>query len=104
LPGIAVSEIHAYPSKPEGFQEPLFSTATSKRAVVEHLLKAPWLSRASELQWGTGETAHTFEEPIEVRRSCGRVEIVRSHRDGGCSRRRERVVDVLDRWREIREW
>ncbi len=39
---VEVSEIHACPSRsPRGFEEPLFPTVASKRAVVEHLLKAP---------------------------------------------------------------
>jgi hypothetical protein len=47
---VGISEIHSYPLRPEGFEEPLFSTAASKRAVMDHLLEAPWLSRASELE------------------------------------------------------
>ena len=43
----SVSEIHCYPLRPEGFEEPLFPTRESRLAVLDHLLRAPWLSRAS---------------------------------------------------------
>lgn len=103
---VEVSEIHAYPLRPRGFEEPLFPTGASKRAVAEHLLKAPWLSRASELEGRTGQVAHTFEEPVGLRESRGWVEIVRL---GGGERRcrssrKRRVVKVLDRWREVGGW
>ena len=75
--GIAVSEIHAYPLRPKGFEEPLFPTTASKRAIAEHLLEAPWLSRASELRGRTGGTARALEEPVGLRSSSGRVEVVR---------------------------
>lgn len=101
---VDVSEIHAYPLRPEGFEEPLFSTATSKRAVAEHLLEASWLSRASELKGHTGETAHALDEPVELRNSCRGMELVRLRGGRRCSYRKWRVVEVLDRWREIREW
>ena len=42
----SVAEIHAYPARPEGFEEPLFPTRESRLAVAEHLLRAPWLGRA----------------------------------------------------------
>ena len=105
--GIEVSEIHAYPLKPEGFEEPLFATVESNRKIAEHLLEAPWLSRASELEGRTGGAAHALEEPVELKKSRGRVEIVRLV---GGSRRcrsswtRQRVVSVLDRWRQIGGW
>jgi hypothetical protein len=106
LLGIAVSEIHAYPTRPEGFEEPLFPTAESNRKIVEHLLEAPWLSRASELEVRTGGAAHAPEEPIEVRNSSGRVEVVRPYRGRRCRYywKRQRVEKVLDRWREIGKW
>lgn len=102
--GVGISEIHGYPLRPEGFEEPLFSTAASKRAVMDHLLEASWLSRASELEGRTGESAHALEEPIELRSSRGRVEVVRDQVRRRCSWRRRRVVEVLDRWREVSTW
>src|SRR5215212_9901454 len=45
-----VSEIHRYPLRPPGFEEPLFPTREFRRAVAEHLASAPWLSRGSELR------------------------------------------------------
>ena len=101
---VSVSEVHVYPLRPEGFEEPLFPTAASKRAVVEHLLEAPWLSRASELEGRTGETAHALKEPVELRNSGGRVELVKLQGGRRCSWRKRRVVEVLDRWREVGRW
>jgi hypothetical protein len=105
MPTTSVSEIHRYPLRPPGFEEPLFPTAASKRAVMGHLLEAPWLRRASEL--GTelgrcaGQAAHALEEPVSLRVSGGRAEVVRP-RTGRCSRRR--VLRVLERWREVEGW
>jgi hypothetical protein len=106
LLAIEVSEIHAYPSRPEGFEEPLFPTAASRKAVAEHLLKAPWLFWASELEGQTGGAAHALEEPIELKNPSGRVEVVRLVRGKRCgsSWRRRRVVRVLDRWRQVDRW
>lgn len=100
---VEVSEIHAYPLRPRGFEEPLFPTAESKGVIAEHLLKAPWLTRASELEGRTGEAAHAFEETVELRKSCGRVDLIRPQAQGWCFRRR-RVIEVLARWREVRGW
>jgi hypothetical protein len=105
--GIGVSEIHAYPSRPEGFEEPLFPTAESNRKIAEHLLQAPWLFRASELEGRAGGAAHALEEPVELRSSPGRVEIVRlvgSRRCRYYSWRRRSVEKVLDRWRRVDGW
>ncbi len=83
--------------------EPLFPSRESKLEVAEHLLQAPWLSRASEVA-----KLVRAGEPVEVRRGrCG-VEVSWTSR-GKCGRRRRgrswrRVVEVLDRWREIRGW
>ncbi len=104
--GIDVSEIHAYPSRPEGFEEPLFPTAESNRKIAEHLLAAPWLCRASELKEKTGGAAHALKEPVELRNSSGRVEVVCPHGGKRCrpSWRRRRVEKVLDRWRQVDGW
>ena len=100
---ITVSEIHRYPPRPEGFEEPLFPTDGSRRQVAEHLLRAPWLARASELREGLGSAAHMREEPVKLARVAGVVHVVRP-RAGSCSWRRRRVVEVLDRWRCVRSW
>ena len=102
-----VSEIHRYPTRPPGFEEPLFPTAESGRAVAEHLASAPWLSRGSELRLGSGQAAHSREERAHVlRRADGRAYLIR--RCGkGCregSLRKRRVVRVLERWREVSRW
>jgi hypothetical protein len=103
---VGVSEIHHYPLKPEGFEEPLFPTAASRSAIAEHLLEAPWLSRASELEGRTGGTAHALEEPIELNNPSGRVEVLRLHEDRRCHSfwRSQRVEKVLDRWRQVDGW
>ena len=107
----SVAEIHAYPARPEGFEEPLFPTRGSRLAVADHLLEAPWLSRASELvahagarpgPGHEGRTAHVFREPVEVQRRRGRLWVGR-----GLGRVRARgawVVEKLDRWREVGRW
>jgi len=104
LLAVEVSEVHAYPSRPEGFEEPLFPGDASKRVVGEHLLKAPWLRRASELERHNGEAARAFEEPVELSKTCGRLELVRLRGGRRCSWSKRRVVEVLDRWREVRGW
>jgi hypothetical protein len=106
LSEITVSEIHVYPLRPEGFEEPLFPTTASKKVVMEHLLDAPWLSRASELEGRTEGATHALGELVELRNSSGRVEVVRPHEGRRCrsSWRRRRVEKVLDRWRRIDGW
>jgi hypothetical protein len=107
--GIDVSEIHAFALRPEGFEEPLFPTAESNRKIAEHLLEAPWLSRASELEGRAGGAARALEEPVELTtsNSSGRLDIVRL---GGGRRwcyhswKRRSVEKVLDRWREVWGW
>jgi hypothetical protein len=104
MEGTSVSDIHSYPLKPPGFEEPLFPTAVSKRTVAEHLLTAPWLTRASELKGRSGEAAHALEEPVELKDCHGRVEVIRTRGSERCSWRRRRVVEVLGRWRESESW
>lgn len=99
-----VSEIHCYPVRPPGFEEPLFPTAESRRTIAEHLASAPWLSRGSGLPGGNGRTARRCEEPAHVlRRNDGRAYLVRRECRKGHLRKR-RVVRVLERWREVGSW
>ena len=103
--GITVSDIHRYPLRPEGFEEPLFPTAASKRAVAEHLLETPWLGRASELVEGSGESAHALDEAVELRKPRpGRAEVVRLCSKGRPSWQKKRVLRPLGHWREVRFW
>ena len=104
MPTASISEIHGFPPRPHGFLEPLFPTPPSRRAVAEHLLEAPWLMRASELKERAGEAAHVPAEPVRVVASGGRVEILRLCAGRRRSWRRSKVLEVLDRWREVREW
>lgn len=100
----SVSEIHRYPLRPPGFQEPLFPCRKTKRAVAEHLARSDWLGKASGLAGGDGTSAHVFEEPaLLVRGEDGGVYVVRRCRRDRSARRR-RVVRVLERWREISRW
>lgn len=95
MSGTSVSEVHAYPSRPEGFEEPLFATPDSRRAVIEYLLEAPWLARASQLEGRCGESARSFREPvgIEVSGGEGRVEHTV---EKGFAFLVERVVDLRE--------
>lgn len=100
----SVAQIHAYPARPVGFEEPLFPTRESRRAVAEHLLGAPWLGRASELAGGSGDSARIGREPVGVEGRPGRTWV--SWSSGGrrrCAGRRL-VVRELDRWREVSAW
>jgi hypothetical protein len=104
---MTVSEIHRYPLRPPGFEEPLFPTAESRKAVAEHLASAPWLTRGSELDRGSGQAAHSCEEPAHLlRRADGQAYLVRrcgkGRREG--SLRKRRVMRVLERWREVSCW
>lgn len=103
MSGTSVSEIHGYPLRPPGFEEPLFPTDSSRHEVTEHLLRAPWLSRASNLATGNGATAHSKEEPVVLRRRSGQVVVLRP-RAGRHSWRRRRVTEVVARWRDVRRW
>ena len=104
MPTASVSEIHRFPPRPDGFLEPLFPTPSSKRAVAEHLLEAPWLKRASELKERAGEAAHVPDEPVRLEVRRGRVEVVRLCAGRRRPWRRSKVLEVLDRWREVGEW
>ena len=99
----SVSEIHRYPLRPEGFEEPLFPTRESRLAVLDHLLRAPWLSRASEIEERGGQAAHARWEPVELENRHGRVRIVWTSGRRRC-RKRHCVIEVLGRWREVRAW
>lgn len=103
MEGASVSEIHRYPLRPEGVEEPLFPTREFRREIGEHLLRAPWLSRASELEssFSGGQTAHARREPVEVENRSGCVRVVQS---SGRYRKVRRVVEVLGRWREVAAW
>lgn len=92
-----VSEIHRYPLRPEGYAEPLFHGRESRRQILEHLARSSWLSRASELTIEQAGAAHARREPVEVSREEGAPVLVRV--EG-----RRKIVRVLERWREIREW
>jgi hypothetical protein len=99
----SVSEIHCYPPRPEGFEEPLFPTRESRLEVLDHLLQSSWLSRASEAESRGGQAAHAWWEPVDVQNRHGGVRISWSSGRRRC-RRERRIVEVLDRWREVRAW
>ena len=95
--GSGVAQIHSYPLRPEGYEEPLFPTRASRRAVAEHLLEAPWLWRASEMEGAGGQAPHARREAVRVERRADRVRVVRS--SGGAW-----VAEVMERWREVGGW
>ncbi len=101
----SVSEIHRYPLRPDGFEEPLFPTRESRRGVLDHLLRASWLSRASEVEDGFagGQAAHTLREPVELEKRHGRVRISWASGRRRC-RKKRLIVEVQGRWREVRAW
>jgi hypothetical protein len=99
----SVSDIHRYPLRPEGFEEPLFPTRGSRLAVLNHLLRSPWLSLASEMEGKGGQAAHARWEPVELENRHGRVRIIRTSERRRCRKKRH-VVEVLGRWREVRTW
>jgi hypothetical protein len=105
MEGASVSEIHRYPLRPKNVEEPLFPTREFKREIAEHLLRAPWLSRASELEgsFAGGQTAHARREPVKVENRHGRVRVAWSSGRKRC-RQHRCVVEVLDRWREVAAW
>jgi hypothetical protein len=105
--GVSVSEVHAYPPRPEGFEETLFPTVASKQAVAEHLLRASWLVRASELGGCGGEIARASGDPVEVEFSRDDAYVVRASNRGRRTRGRargRRILEVLESWREVRGW
>ncbi len=104
MEGTSVAEIHRYPLRPEGYEEPLFPTPNSRKAIMDHLLEAPWLYKASDLKGHTGEVAHLREEPVEIQASDGQAKITRPGKGRRCGWKKRRVVEVLDRWREIEGW
>ena len=99
----SVSEIHRYPLRPDGFEEPLFPTRESRLEVLDHLLRASWLSRASELEGRGGQAAYAGREPVEVKGRSGRVRISWSSGRRRC-RKERRIVEILGRWREVGAW
>jgi hypothetical protein len=99
----SVSEIHRYPLRPEGFEEPLFPTRESRLAILDHLLRTSWLSRASKMEERGGQTAHARCEPVELENRHGRVRVTWASGRRRCRKRRH-VVEVLGRWREVRAW
>jgi hypothetical protein len=99
----SVSEIHRYPLRPYGFEEPLFPTREARLEVLDHLLLSSWLSRASELEGRGGEVVHAGREPVDVKSRSGRVSISWASGRRRC-RRERRIVEVLGRWREVRAW
>ena len=99
----SVSEIHCYPLRPGGFEEPLFPTRESRLEVLDHLLQSSWLSRASEAESRGGQAAHAWREPVDVQNRHGRVRISWFSGRRRC-RRERRIVEVLGRGREVRAW
>lgn len=81
----SISEIHAYPLRPEGYAEPLFHDRKSKKQILEHFARSGWLSRASEFK----------EAPSKA----GPARNPSSAAITGTA-----VSEVLASWREVDRW
>ena len=79
-----VKEIHAYPLRPEGYAEPLFHDRQSRREILEHFSRSPWLWRASEAP----RQAHQATESA------------REAQEGGAGKEGR----VIASWREVDRW
>lgn len=102
-----VSEIHRHPLRPPGFAEPLFLEREAKKEIAEHLRKSSgWLEKAND----ASATAPPEEACHVIGRPDGSAYLVRARRGRpACRRRRlgfakQRVVRVIERWREVRGW
>lgn len=101
-------EIHRYPLRPEGFEEPLFQTKASRVEIMEHFLASDWLCKASDMHSaGEGAPERLPGAPVRVVKRLGGVEVHRVGR-GPCRRRfswkRARIVEVIERSREVSCW
>ena len=107
-----VSEIHRQPSRPPGFEEPLFLGRSAKKEIAEHLRESSgWLWKADEVRTGgagrTGEVCHVLSRPdgsallVRARRGFGRPAARRHPR---CRISKRRVARVVERWWEVRSW
>lgn len=108
-----VSEIHEYPVRPEAYADPLFSTIESDRRVMEHLLRASWLKRASQHEALSSMVAsgsgRLLAEPREVRvyreRGVPMMKVPdRCRKVRRCGVRSGAIRRVIERWREVFEW
>ncbi|CAN5816427.1 hypothetical protein BH23ACT11_BH23ACT11_30130 [soil metagenome] len=97
-----VSQIHNYPLRPAGYEEPLFAGRMKKREVMEYFLQSDWITRASEIVSDMGYAARLRRDPVDLKRSAdGSTVLIRV-----CGRRRSvrSVRRVLARWRQVRHW
>ena len=112
-----VSEIHDYPVRPEGYEEPLFGGPERDREIMEHFLKASWLERASEHATGPSAVAsgsgRALAEPREVlvyrEHGLPVMEVVEPRRKPRrkvrrCSVRSGAIRRTIDSWREVCGW
>ena len=91
----SISEIHAYPLRPEGYAEPLFHDRKSKKQILEHFARSGWLSRASEFKEAPPKEALSKEalsKPASARNPS-------SAAITGTA-----VSEVLASWREVDRW
>ncbi len=103
----AVSEIHRYPVRPEGFAEPLFLTSEHRKEIAEHLAASGWLSKASEASSSPPDRASPEQRCHLLRRADGVCLVRRESKGQGRGRprwRKQRVREVLERWRDVRDW
>lgn len=115
MSAVSVLEIHRYPLKPGGAEEPLWVTREWKRSVADHLAASRWLCRASETsarrgsgygsERGSGQAAHATYEPVYILvRDRGSFVVRLDPPKRPRSWRKRRIVEVIDLWREVRSW
>ncbi|HZC18683.1 MAG TPA: hypothetical protein VE225_03160, partial [Rubrobacteraceae bacterium] len=59
--------------------------------------------RASGMECKGGQAAHVGRESVEIENRCGRVRVSWASGKQRCRKKRW-VVEVVDRWREVRAW
>ncbi|CAN5789400.1 hypothetical protein BH20ACT11_BH20ACT11_13870 [soil metagenome] len=95
-----VSEIHAYPLRPEGYAEPLFHDSKSRKEILEHFARSGWLSRASEAPEIPKVTEVTEVTEVCSAPGSARASLVASSR----GRAEMEESRILASWREVDRW
>lgn len=85
-----VSEIHAYPLRPEDYAEPLFHDQSSRKEILDHLAQSDWLFRASEAR---------RSEARDVGKPAGEVAVLASWREVDRWWEEDGGVDLI--WRRV---
>lgn len=110
-PRSEATEIRRYPLRPEGFVEPLFQTRSSKVEIMEHFLRSDWLWRASDVaadkDCPEGRSERPLRASVRLQNRPRGVEVHRISRGPHRKRfswERARIVEVIERSREVARW